>query len=77
MIKEAKVFMNGQSQAIRLPKEYRFDSNTVYINKIGNSVVIMPVDDPWRNMVEACGEFTDDFMESRDQPDPQDRDWFE
>jgi len=67
--------MNGQSQAVRLPKEFRFDSEAVYVNRIGNAVTLLPIEDPWQNMIEACGQFTDDFMSEREQPDIQERDW--
>jgi len=53
---EAKVFKSGNSQAIRLPKEYRFSSDTVRINKIGNVLVIIPDDDPWANFREGIEE---------------------
>lgn len=85
MIKEAKIFQNGQSQAVRLPKECRFDGTSVFINKVGNCVVLTPKNDPWRGMREACARFTDDFMsgeegkaeEGRDQLEYEERDWLE
>jgi antitoxin VapB len=43
----AKIFINGRSQAVRLPKDFRFDSDDVFIKKIGNLVVLIPKDDPW------------------------------
>jgi Virulence-associated protein and related proteins len=43
----AKIFTNGRSQAIRLPKEYRFEDDEVYINKIDDIVVIMPKNKKW------------------------------
>lgn len=75
MIKEAKIFMNGQSQAVRLPKEFRFDTKSVYINRIGDVVMLIPSDNPWKGMIEACHEFTDDFMAEREQPVVQERNW--
>ena len=39
----AKIFMNGRSQAVRLPKEYRFDTDEVYITKQGSSVIITKI----------------------------------
>ncbi|MDD6991063.1 MAG: AbrB/MazE/SpoVT family DNA-binding domain-containing protein, partial [Oscillospiraceae bacterium] len=41
----AKIFENGRSQAVRLPKEYRFSSNEVAVNKIGNIVMLMPIEE--------------------------------
>jgi len=52
----AKVFKSGNSQAIRLPKEYRLDVDSVKINKIGNLLVIIPKDDPWESFIEGIRE---------------------
>ncbi len=59
----AKLFMNGGSQAVRLPKSCRFDADEVYINQIGNVVMLIPKDDPWAGLIESLDEFSDDFME--------------
>ena len=56
---DAKIFQSGNSQAIRLPKEYRFESDSVKINRIGNVLVIVPNDDPWRNFKEGIKEAID------------------
>ncbi|MFO7817063.1 MAG: type II toxin-antitoxin system antitoxin VapB [Thermodesulfobacteriota bacterium] len=64
----AKIFTNGRSQAIRLPKEYRFSGEDVYINKIGRTVVLIPTDDPWSVLADSLELFSEDFMEDRDQP---------
>ena len=70
----AKVFKNGQSQAVRLPKEFRFTKKQVYVNKIGNAVVLIAEDDAMDAMVKGIDSFTVDFMESRDQGGFEDRD---
>ena len=72
-MKTAKIFKNGQSQAIRLPKEFRFEGDSVYINRLGNYVVLIPKHDPWQSMFEATKCFTDDFMDERDQGAQDDR----
>ncbi len=64
----AKIFINGRSQAVRLPKEFRFTGNGVFIKKIGGMVVLIPKDDPWSILANSLDQFTDDFMENRDQP---------
>jgi antitoxin VapB len=64
----AKIFTNGRSQAIRLPKEFRFSGDDVYINKIGKIVVLIPKDDPWSVLAESLNQFSADFMEDRNQP---------
>ena len=68
----ARIFENGRSQAVRLPKEFRFSGKDVYIKKIGNMVVLLPKDDPWDPLINSLNQFTDDFMQSREQP-PQDQ----
>ena len=75
-MKEAKLFINGQSQAVRLPKEYRFKGKAVYIKRLGDYVVLIPKDDPWRTMFRASKKFTSDFMTQRDQGKLDDRDSF-
>ena len=62
MAQTAKLFMNGGSQAVRLPKEYRFDGDEVLVGRIGNMVTLAPVDDPWSKIFAALDETTDDFM---------------
>ena len=69
----AKLFLNGNSQAVRLPKEYRFPGDEVVIKRMGNAVVLLPKDDPWQVMFEALAEFPEDFKISREQPEIQER----
>ena len=42
-MKTAKIFQNGRSQAVRLPKDFRFDGDEVFVHKVGNAVVLLPV----------------------------------
>jgi antitoxin VapB len=72
----AKIFTNGRSQAVRLPKDFRFADNDVFIKKIGKMVVLLPKDDPWSSLINSLDQFSDDFMESREQPDQDLRDNF-
>ena len=69
----AKIFQNGKSQAIRLPKEYRFQGTTVYIKRIGNAVILIPEQESWQTLIESLDKFSDDFMDERQQPPTQDR----
>ena len=59
----AKIFENGGSQAVRLPKEYRFDANEVSINKIGNIVLLSPKSDKWESVLQAIDMFSEDYLE--------------
>ncbi len=58
----AKLFVNGQSQAVRLPKEYRFSGNEVYIKKVGNTVMLFPKERAWETFLNGLNSFTDDFF---------------
>ncbi len=75
----AKVFKNGRSQAIRIPKEYRVDSDEVYIEKVGETLVIRPKKrDKWDAFFESLEDVdTGDFMTERDQLPVQERELFE
>ncbi len=65
----AKLFKNGQSQAVRLPKAYRFEGSQVYLKRMGNAVVLIPYDDPWQLMLDSLGAFEGDlFPNGREQP---------
>ncbi len=69
----AKLFVNGRSQAVRLPKEYRFSGEDVYITKYQGIVMLLPKDSPWASLVNSLGEFSSDFMDERSQPQEQRR----
>jgi antitoxin VapB len=66
-MKTAKLFKNGQSQAVRLPKEFRFKGDSVFIQHLGNCVVLVPRQDPWASMFAATKMFSEDFMAEREQ----------
>ena len=67
-MKTAKIFMNGRSQAVRLPKEFRFEDSEVYINKHGSLVMLIPKTNPWAAFLSSLDKFSNDFMEERKQP---------
>jgi antitoxin VapB len=69
----AKLFQNGQSQAVRLPKEFRFEGDNVFIKKMGNAAILIPTNNPWESLFNSLHRFSDDFMESREQPSHQHR----
>lgn len=72
-MKIAKLFQNGQSQAVRLPKEFRFEGDEVYIKKMGELTVLLPMRNPWKPLLDSLQQFSDDFMDTRKQPKQQDR----
>ena len=67
----AKVFENGRSQAVRLPKEYRFNTDEVAVNRIGDVVLLMPKNSKWDSFMQAIDIFSDDFMQSGRGDSPQ------
>ena len=76
MGKSAKIFMNGRSQAVRLPKEYRFDCDEVYIEKQGDKVIISALQPGWDEFFDANSAFGDDFLSDRGDLAAQERNFF-
>jgi len=72
-MKPARLFKNGQSQAVRLPKEYRFKGDQVLIKRIGNALVLLPLKEPWTLLFKSLSQFSKDFMQSREQPNQKSR----
>jgi antitoxin VapB len=69
----AKLFKNGRSQAVRRPKECRFKGKEVGVVNLGNAVLLFQKDKALELMEQSLGQFTPDFMASRDQPKTVDR----
>jgi antitoxin VapB len=65
--------MNGRSQAVRLPAEYRFSGDSVYVKRWRGAVILLPKRNPWAPLVESLGKFSSDFMNERAQPAAQER----
>jgi antitoxin VapB len=80
MPQTAKLFMNGRSQAVRLPAEFRFEGKEVYIEKQGDAVILRPKIETlsqWLEDFYARHEpLPDDFLADRNDEPPQDREWF-
>jgi antitoxin VapB len=74
LMQTAKLFVNGRSQAVRLPKEYRFTGDDVYIKGYQGMVMLLAKDSPWSSLVDSLDQFTGDFMDERNQPKEQQRD---
>jgi len=75
-MKKAKLFMNGGSQAVRLPREFRFDGKEVMVKRVGEVVVLYPTEDPWAPLKASLNMFSADFMLERLQPEPEERESF-
>jgi antitoxin VapB len=72
-MKTAKLFQNGQSQAVRLPKEFRFEDDHVFVKKSGNVVMLIPAKNSWDTLIQSLAKFSDDYMAERKQPKAQQR----
>jgi antitoxin VapB len=66
-VKTAKIFTYGRSQAVRLPKEFQFAGDRVYINRVGDMVVLIPTDTAWDLLEGSLAKFSEDFMAERDR----------
>ena len=72
-----KVFTSGNSQAVRIPKEFHIEYSELFIKKIGTTIILYPKKEPWENLKKSFSEFTDDFMaDGRSQPTGQIREEF-
>jgi antitoxin VapB len=72
-VKTAKLFKNGESQAVRLPKEFRFAGDEVFIQRVGSAVVLLPKAKSWDTLIDSLAKFPPDFMADREQPTEVDR----
>jgi antitoxin VapB len=75
MTTTAKLFMNGRSQAVRLPAEFRFEGTEVFIERQGDTVVLRPKPVGWDDFFAAASRTPDDFLDDREQGLPQERGW--
>ncbi len=73
-MKTAKLFRNGQSQAVRLPQEFRFEGSEVFVKRMGNAVVLIPKKHGWDTLLNSLSLFSKDLKLERNQPkDKQER----
>ena len=72
--KKTKIFMSGNSQAVRIPREFQLEGDEVEIQRRGNTLIIRPKKQTWQSLSDSLAMFTDDFMEEgRQQPPIQKR----
>ena len=74
MMETAKIFENGRSQAVRLPKKFRFSSDEVVVQRLGASLVLTPKDKVWDSFLSGINGFTDDYMDNGRVEIPSERD---
>lgn len=72
----AKIFQNGRSQAVRLPKAFRLTGTEVKITREGNKIILEPIELSWDDWFKNLEQMPEDFMsQGREQPALQERDW--
>lgn len=70
----AKIFETGRSQAVRLPKKFRFDTSEVLVQRIGDVVMLTPKDSAWAAFMDGINSFSDDFFsDGRNQGEQPER----
>ena len=72
-MEHAKIFQSGRSQAVRLPKAFRFQGVEVAIKRFGNGVLLLPLNQPWQILEESLDEFESGFKLERDVQQDQER----
>jgi antitoxin VapB len=73
-MKTAKIFWSGRSQAVRLPKNFRFEGEEVRIRRHGNAVILEPLADNWQWLDAITEKLDDDFVQAvKERPGQQDR----
>lgn len=74
VMETAKIFENGRSQAVRLPKKFRFNTDEVIVQQLGDAVILVPMESMWQTFMDGLNSFTDDiFEDGRDQGIQQER----
>ena len=63
----AEIVQDGKNQVVKLPEEFSLNDDKVYVNKVGNALVLIPYHDPWRPLFDSLDKFSDDFMQERNQ----------
>jgi len=70
----AKLFWSGRSQAVRLPKDFRFEGEEVRIRRHGNAVILEPIAHDWAWLDDVIGPLDDDFVQAAtERQDEQER----
>jgi len=72
-----KIKKKSGAQIIQIPEGFRIKDDKVYLKKVGNSIYVIPFHNPWDSLINSTELFTSDFLEERNQPKVQERDFFE
>ncbi|QYX33351.1 antitoxin [Sphaerospermopsis torques-reginae] len=63
----ARLSSDGTHQTVILPPDFQMTGTEVYIKKIGNAIILISKDNPWQTLIDSLDQFSDDFMNNRDQ----------
>lgn len=66
-MKTAQISTDGTHQIVILPQDFQVSGTEVYVKRVGDAVILLAKDDPWRSLVESLDQFSDDFDISREQ----------
>lgn len=69
----AKVFVSGRSQAVRIPKKFRFNTNEVFVEQEGDRIVLTPRPKSWDQYFAKAKPFSDDFPDHIEDLLPEER----
>jgi antitoxin VapB len=72
-----QLFQNGRSQAVRLPKEFRFEGKEIGMGRAGNAVILYPLNDPWAMFFEGAKELAESDLPALEREQEQSRRSFE
>ena len=64
MMETAKIFETGRSQAVRLPKKFRFNVDEVIVQQLGDAVLLVPKESLWQTFLDGLDGFTDEIFEN-------------
>jgi antitoxin VapB len=65
---EAEIIQRGDNQSVRLPRQYKFKGSKVFVKRVGNSVLLIPEENPWQDLLDSLDQFSPDFLAERNQP---------
>ena len=74
MLNTVRIKKRKGKRIVQLPDDLKLDDDRYYLKKVGHIVYLIPLHDPWSGMLEAASDFSDDFLEKREQPAQENRD---
>lgn len=66
----------GGKQTLSIPDDMKISDDKVFLKKVGNTILVIPYHDAWKNLIDSVNNFSEDFMDLRNQPENQNRETF-